>query len=66
MKYKGALKIMGAGLMPGKSRDLSVVGATFTTDDFFMARGIATFTTDAVEGIKYFCLKMDIELYECY
>lgn len=62
-EYKGTLNIMGADLMPEKTRDLSVVGGT---GDFFMARGIATFTTDAVEGIKYFRLKMDIKLYECY
>ncbi|KAL5551882.1 hypothetical protein UlMin_002058 [Ulmus minor] len=62
-EYKGTLNIMGADLMPEKTRDLSVVGGT---GDFFMARGIATFETDALEGIKYFRLKMDIKLYECY
>ncbi|KAK4802207.1 hypothetical protein SAY86_000410 [Trapa natans] len=61
--YKGTLNIMGADLMGVKTRDLSVVGGT---GDFFMARGIATIMTDAVEGIKYFLLKMDIKLYECY
>ncbi|KAI4326868.1 hypothetical protein L6164_019393 [Bauhinia variegata] len=62
-EYKGTINIMGADLMPEKTRDLSVVGGT---GDFFMTRGIATFETDAVEGIKYFRLKMDIKLYECY
>ncbi|KAJ4711975.1 Dirigent protein [Melia azedarach] len=62
-EYKGSLSIMGADLMMEKTRDLSVVGGT---GDFFMARGIATFSTDAMEGIKYFRVKMDIKLYECY
>ncbi|KAL5551960.1 hypothetical protein UlMin_002136 [Ulmus minor] len=61
--YKGTLNIMGADLMPEKTRDFSVVGGT---GDFFMARGIATIETDTTEGIKYFRLKMDIKLYECY
>ena len=62
-EYKGTLNIMGADLMAEKTRDLSVVGGT---GDFFMCRGIATFETDEVEGTKYFRLKMDIKLYECY
>ncbi|KAF8013349.1 hypothetical protein BT93_I1249 [Corymbia citriodora subsp. variegata] len=62
-EYKGTINIMGADMMMEKTRDLSVVGGT---GDFFMARGIATFHTDAVEGFKYFRLKMDIKLYECY
>ncbi|GLT34797.1 hypothetical protein SLA2020_092920 [Shorea laevis] len=62
-EHKGTINIMGADMMMEKTRDLSVVGGT---GDFFMARGIATFETDAVEGFKYFRLKMDIKLYECY
>ncbi|MCD7446034.1 hypothetical protein HAX54_031517 [Datura stramonium] len=46
-----------------ETRDLSIVGGT---GDFFMARGVVTFSTDAVEGLGYFRLKMDIKLYECY
>ncbi|KAK2664169.1 hypothetical protein Ddye_002743 [Dipteronia dyeriana] len=61
--YKGTLNIMGADPITEKTRDLSVVGGT---GDFFMARGIATFQTDALEGTGYFRLKMDIKLYECY
>ncbi|KAI4302928.1 hypothetical protein MLD38_038617 [Melastoma candidum] len=60
---KGTLTIMGADMISEKTRDLSVVGGT---GDFFMARGVATLRTDAVEGIKYFRLKMDIKLYECH
>ncbi|KAK8537961.1 hypothetical protein V6N13_096242 [Hibiscus sabdariffa] len=59
----GTLNIMGADMMMKKARDLSVVGGT---GDFFMARGIATLTTMTTEGTKYFRLKMDIKLYECY
>ncbi|GLU07018.1 hypothetical protein SLE2022_239980 [Rubroshorea leprosula] len=62
-EHKGILNIMGADLMMEKTRDFTVVGGT---GDFFMARGIATVTTEGVEGIKYFRLKMDIKLYECY
>lgn len=62
-EYKGTLNIMGADLMPEKTRDLSVVGGT---GDFFMARGIATLETDTLQGDFYFRLKMDIKLYECY
>ncbi|KAJ1405952.1 Dirigent protein [Sesbania bispinosa] len=62
-EHKGTLNIMGADLMREKTRDLSVVGGT---GDFFMTRGIATLQTDEVEGVKYFRLKMDIKLYECY
>ncbi|KAA3460120.1 dirigent protein 5 [Gossypium australe] len=61
--YKGTLNIMGADMMSEKTRDLSIVGGT---GDFFMTRGIVTFQTDTQEGTKYFRLKMDIKLYECY
>jgi hypothetical protein len=60
---KGTLNLMGADLMDEKTRDLSVVGGT---GDFFMARGVATISTDATEGFFYFRLKMVIKLYECY
>ncbi|KAL6979524.1 Dirigent protein 5, partial [Sarracenia purpurea var. burkii] len=62
-KHRGILNIMGADLMDDETRDLSVVGGT---GDFFMARGIATFRTDAVEGADYFRVQMDVKLYECY
>ncbi|KAL6841756.1 hypothetical protein ACP4OV_028268 [Aristida adscensionis] len=62
-EYKGTLNLMGADLMPETTRDLSVVGGT---GDFFMARGVATLRTEAVEGYYYFRLLMDIKLYECY
>ncbi|XP_010533614.1 PREDICTED: dirigent protein 5 [Tarenaya hassleriana] len=62
-QHKGTLNIMGADLMMEKTRDLSVVGGT---GDFFMTRGIATFETDEFQGAKYFRVKMDIKLYECY
>ncbi|KAF8379635.1 hypothetical protein HHK36_029078 [Tetracentron sinense] len=61
--YKGTLNIMGADMMMEETRDLSVVGGT---GDFFMARGIVTFRTDAVAGAAYFRVQMDIKLYECY
>ena len=62
-EHKGTINIMGADMMSEKTRDLSVVGGT---GDFFMARGIVTFTTDTFQGNFYFRLKMDIKLYECY
>lgn len=61
--HRGTLSIMGADMMEEKTRDLSVTGGT---GDFFMARGIATIGTDTFEDDKYFRLKMDIKLYECY
>nr|XP_043630992.1 dirigent protein 6-like [Erigeron canadensis] len=62
-EHKGTINIMGADMMGEETRDLSVVGGT---GDFFMARGIATFRTDSVQGDFYFRLEMDIKLYECY
>lgn len=62
-EHKGTLNIVGADIMAAQTRDLSVVGGT---RDFFMARGIATMETDTIQGAKYFRLKMDIKLYECY
>jgi len=58
--HKGTLNLMGADIMSAKTRDISVVGGT---GDFFMARGIATLSTDALEGLYYFRLWMDIKLY---
>ncbi|KAJ0105866.1 hypothetical protein Patl1_17604 [Pistacia atlantica] len=62
-EHKGTINIMGSDPLGAPTRDLSVVGGT---GDFFMARGIVTFTTEAIESIEYFRLKMDIKLYECY
>ncbi|XP_058100309.1 dirigent protein 5-like [Magnolia sinica] len=62
-KHKGTLNLMGADPINQKSRDISVVGGT---GDFFMARGIATLSTDTFQGTAYFRLRMDIKLYECY
>ncbi|KAL6657524.1 hypothetical protein ACP70R_005304 [Stipagrostis hirtigluma subsp. patula] len=61
--YRGTLNLLGADLMAEKTRDISVVGGT---GDFFMARGVATLSTDAIEGLDYFRLLMEIKLYECY
>lgn len=62
-EHVGTINIMGADMMDSETRDLSVVGGT---GDFFLTRGIATFTTDTFEGSSYFRVKMDIKLYECY
>lgn len=62
-EYRGTLNVMGADPIKERTRDLSVVGGT---GDFFMARGIVTFMTDALEGTEYFGLKMDVKLFECY
>ncbi|KAL6841914.1 hypothetical protein ACP4OV_028426 [Aristida adscensionis] len=61
--HKGTLNLMGADVIAEKKRDISVVGGT---GDFFMARGVATLSTDDIEGLYYFRLLMDIKLYECY
>ncbi|XP_010455526.1 PREDICTED: dirigent protein 13-like [Camelina sativa] len=62
-KHKGALNIMGENPFMEPTRDLPVVGGT---GDFIMTRGIATLTTDLIQVPKYFRIKMDIKLYECY
>ncbi|XP_010422064.1 PREDICTED: dirigent protein 13-like [Camelina sativa] len=62
-EQKGTLNIMGENPFMEPTRDLPVVGGT---GDFIMTRGIATFTTDHIDGNKYFRIKMDIKLYECY
>ncbi|CAI9109428.1 OLC1v1009249C1 [Oldenlandia corymbosa var. corymbosa] len=60
-KYKGTLTITGADLISQGTRDIPIVGGT---GDFFMARGIATITTE-FEGDTYFRLLIDVKLYEC-
>lgn len=62
-EHKGTITIMGADMMDEPTRDLSVVGGT---GGFFMTRGVATFTTDSVQGFDYFRVKMDIKLYDCF
>ncbi|CAI9094222.1 OLC1v1029921C1 [Oldenlandia corymbosa var. corymbosa] len=62
-QHKGSINFAGADPLMNKTRDISVVGGT---GDFFMARGIATLSTDAYEGDVYFRLKADIKLYECW
>ncbi|XP_056861273.1 dirigent protein 6-like [Raphanus sativus] len=62
-QHKGTMTIIDANPMMEPTRDLSIVGGT---GDFLMTRGIVTFTTDLIQSNKYFRLKMDIKLYECY
>ncbi|CAH8388519.1 unnamed protein product [Eruca vesicaria subsp. sativa] len=62
-QHKGTLTIMDANPIMEPTRDLAIVGGT---GDFLMTRGIVTFTTDLIQGNKYFRLKLDIKLYECY
>ncbi|KAG5249388.1 hypothetical protein OIU76_003947 [Salix suchowensis] len=62
-RLKGAINVAGADDITKTTRDLSVVGGT---GDFFMTRGVATLTTDAVEDDRYFRLRVDVKLYECY
>nr|AAF25358.1 dirigent protein [Forsythia x intermedia]AVE15900.1 dirigent 1 [Forsythia suspensa] len=61
--YVGTLNFAGADPLINKTRDISVIGGT---GDFFMARGVATVSTDAFEGDVYFRLRVDIRLYECW
>ncbi|PPD99054.1 hypothetical protein GOBAR_DD03911 [Gossypium barbadense] len=58
----GTITFAGADPL-NKTRDISVIGGT---GDFFMARGIATLMTDAVEGDVYFRLQVYIKLFECW
>ncbi|XP_037481335.1 dirigent protein 5-like [Triticum dicoccoides] len=58
-----AARAQGFYFYDKQTRDFSVVGGT---GDFFMARGVTTIRTDAIEGLYYFRLQMDIKLYECY
>ncbi|KAL0312515.1 UNVERIFIED_CONTAM: Disease resistance response protein [Sesamum radiatum] len=60
---RGDAELRGADPVTNKTRDISVIGGT---GDFFMARGIATLSTDAYEGDVYFRLRVDIQLYECW
>ncbi|KAG5249390.1 hypothetical protein OIU76_003945 [Salix suchowensis] len=62
-RLKGAINFAGADDIMKNTRDLSVVGGT---GDFFMTRGIATLMTDAFEDDRYFRLRVDVKLYECY
>ncbi|XP_019422681.1 PREDICTED: disease resistance response protein 206-like [Lupinus angustifolius] len=61
--HKGTLNFAGADPLMNKTRDISVIGGT---GEFFMARGVATLSTDAFEGEVYFRLRVDINLYECW
>ncbi|KAG6391083.1 hypothetical protein SASPL_148832 [Salvia splendens] len=61
--YVGTLNFVGADPLMNKTRDISVVGGT---GDFFMARGVATLSTDSFEGDVYFRLRVEINLYECW
>ncbi|KAK8340696.1 hypothetical protein V6Z11_A08G116300 [Gossypium hirsutum] len=61
-QYRGTIIFAGADTL-NKTRDISVIGGT---GDFFMARGIATLTIDAVEGDVYFRLQVYIKLFECW
>lgn len=62
-QHKGTMIIIDANPMMEPTRDLSIVGGT---GDFLMTRGVVTFTTDTFEGSKYFRIKLDIKLFECY
>ncbi|CAA7019585.1 unnamed protein product [Microthlaspi erraticum] len=62
-QHKGTFTIMDANAMTQPTRDLAIIGGT---GDFIMTRGVCTFSTDLIQGQKYFRLKMDIKLYECY
>ncbi|GFP86671.1 disease resistance response protein 206 [Phtheirospermum japonicum] len=61
--HKGSINFAGADPLMENTRDISVIGGT---GDFFMARGVATLKTDAMEGDVYFRLRVDIKLYECW
>ncbi|KAK8584219.1 hypothetical protein V6N12_068465 [Hibiscus sabdariffa] len=55
-QHRGTITFAGADPL-NKTRDISVIGGT---GDFFMARGIATLMTDAVEGEVYFRLRSEL------
>ncbi|XP_031272842.1 disease resistance response protein 206-like [Pistacia vera] len=61
--HNGILTFAGADPFLEKTREIPVIGGT---GDFFMARGIATFMTDAFEGEVYFRVRVNISLYECW
>ncbi|XP_057802724.1 dirigent protein-like [Salvia miltiorrhiza] len=61
--HVGTLNFAGADPLMNKTRDISVIGGT---GDFFMARGVATLSTDSFEGDVYFRLRVEINLYECW
>ncbi|KAL2544277.1 Dirigent protein 5 [Forsythia ovata] len=52
-EHKGSINFAGADPLMNKTRDISVIGGT---GDFFMARGIATLSTDAFEGEGVRCV----------
>ncbi|CAK7335637.1 unnamed protein product [Dovyalis caffra] len=62
-QLKGTINFAGADDIMKTTRDLSVIGGT---GDFFMTRGMATLMTDAYEDDRYFRLRVDVKLYECY
>ncbi|KAK9147346.1 hypothetical protein Scep_006103 [Stephania cephalantha] len=62
-EHQGTINFIGADPVPLNTRDISVVGGT---GDFFMARGIATIATDAIEGLTYFRLRVVVKLFECW
>ncbi|VFQ68001.1 unnamed protein product [Cuscuta campestris] len=62
-KHRGTINFAGADPLMNKTRDISVIGGT---GDFFMARGVATFITDAFEGVSYFRVHIIVNLYECW
>ncbi|CAA7019582.1 unnamed protein product [Microthlaspi erraticum] len=62
-QHKGTFTILDANPMTQPTRDLAIIGGT---GDFLMTRGVATFSSDLIQGQKYFRLKMIIKLYECY
>ncbi|EPS69503.1 hypothetical protein M569_05266, partial [Genlisea aurea] len=59
----GSITFSGSDPLMDRRRDISVIGGT---GDFFMARGVATLMTDAIEGDVYFRLRVDVKLYECW
>ncbi|XP_024995416.1 disease resistance response protein 206-like [Cynara cardunculus var. scolymus] len=61
--YHGNFHLIGVDATSMKIRDISIIGGT---GDFFMHRGIASITADAVEGEVYFRLRVDIKFYECW
>ncbi|KAM7257264.1 hypothetical protein ACFE04_013005 [Oxalis oulophora] len=62
-QHQGSINFAGADPLMNKTRDISVIGGT---GDFFMARGVATLSTDSFEGDVYFRLRTEINLYECW
>ncbi|XP_058735999.1 disease resistance response protein 206-like [Vicia villosa] len=61
--HEGTINFAGYDPVLIKVRDISVTGGT---GDFFMHRGIATFTSDTFEGEVYFRLRVDVKFFECW